>query len=173
MNSNDEVLSQSEPVTQAAEATEIEATQAEETTFEEEVADQESGDQDIGDQDAGVQDELPVAAQEIAAEPVLEELAEEAEEPEPAVEPEAEEAASPTATAGDDLFEESTPSDEELFLAALDGAIPGGDDDENDFVYTPLKRGQITKGTIASITSTEVLVDVGLKSEGVISSRDL
>jgi small subunit ribosomal protein S1 len=35
------------------------------------------------------------------------------------------------------------------------------------------KRGEIRKGTIARITETDVLVDVGAKSEGVIPSREL
>ena len=35
------------------------------------------------------------------------------------------------------------------------------------------KRGEIRRGTIARITETDVLVDVGAKSEGVIPSREL
>lgn len=38
---------------------------------------------------------------------------------------------------------------------------------------TTLKRGDIVQGTIVRITSTEILVDIGMKAEGVITGRNL
>ena len=66
----------------------------------------------------------------------------------------------------------SEPTDQELFLAALDGDMPSGKDLE-DFMFTPLERGQIVEGAVARITSTEILVDVGTKTEGIISGREM
>jgi small subunit ribosomal protein S1 len=62
-------------------------------------------------------------------------------------------------------------SDEELFLAALNDLDTHSAED--DFLFTPLRRGQIIKGTIARITDTEILVDIGTKSEGLVSGREL
>ncbi len=62
-------------------------------------------------------------------------------------------------------------SDEALFLAALNDDMPAGSND--DFMLTPLKRGSIIKGTIASKTESEIMIDVGAKSEGMISGREL
>lgn len=42
-----------------------------------------------------------------------------------------------------------------------------------EFQLKPVKRGQVIEGTIVSITPIEVLVDIGGKSEGVISGREL
>lgn len=41
--------------------------------------------------------------------------------------------------------------------------------------YQPrsLNRGQIIEGTVVSVTSKEILVDVGAKAEGIISSREV
>ena len=60
-----------------------------------------------------------------------------------------------------------SPTDEELFLAAL------SDDAPDDGLYTPLRRGQIVTGVIASKTDGEILVDVGAKSEGLIAGREM
>lgn len=65
-----------------------------------------------------------------------------------------------------------SPSDEELFLAALNSEIPTGGKEGEDFMVGSLERGQIVKGTIASITDSEIMVDIGAKSEGVISGRE-
>lgn len=66
---------------------------------------------------------------------------------------------------------EQEPTDEELFLAALNGDVPVGDD-YNELMFAPIKRGQIIKGTIASKTESEILIDVGVKSEGIITGRE-
>ncbi len=62
-------------------------------------------------------------------------------------------------------------SDEELFLAALNADTPGQQTD--DFMFNAPQRGAIVKGTVASKSDTEVLVDIGAKSEGVITGREL
>lgn len=44
---------------------------------------------------------------------------------------------------------------------------------DNDSCRTSPRRGENIEGTIVSISPSEILVDVGCKTEGVISSRDL
>jgi small subunit ribosomal protein S1 len=44
---------------------------------------------------------------------------------------------------------------------------------EQDYDLELPKRGQILSGTIARVTDADILVDVGAKSEGVISSREV
>lgn len=61
-------------------------------------------------------------------------------------------------------------SDKQLFLSALNGEAHT---DEGEFMFAPLQRGQIIKGTVASKSDTEILVDVGAKSEGLITGREL
>jgi len=61
-------------------------------------------------------------------------------------------------------------SDEEMFLAALDTASP---DKSDEFTIQPLRRGQIVEGTIVRISQTEIMVDVGAKSEGIVTGREL
>jgi small subunit ribosomal protein S1 len=63
-------------------------------------------------------------------------------------------------------------SDEELFQAALNGEMPMGNE-YDEFMFTPIKRGQIIKGTVAGKSDTEILVDIGVKSEGIITGREL
>lgn len=43
----------------------------------------------------------------------------------------------------------------------------------NDFQFKPLKAGEIRDGIIVSVSPTEILVDVGAKSEGFIHQREL
>ncbi|MGH2621213.1 MAG: 30S ribosomal protein S1 [Anaerolineales bacterium] len=45
--------------------------------------------------------------------------------------------------------------------------------ESNDYELEAPRRGEIRTGTIARITETDVLVDIGAKSEGVISAREL
>ena len=63
-------------------------------------------------------------------------------------------------------------SDDELFRAALNGDLPMGEGFE-EFMFAPIKRGQIIKGTVAGKSDTEILVDIGVKSEGLITGREL
>lgn len=44
---------------------------------------------------------------------------------------------------------------------------------EEDYDLELPKRGQILSGTVARVTEADILVDVGAKSEGVISAREL
>ncbi|MBN1427696.1 MAG: S1 RNA-binding domain-containing protein [Anaerolineae bacterium] len=83
------------------------------------------------------------------------------------------EPATDTESPGTNEYEvtEQEPTDEELFLAALNGDVPVGDE-YNDLVFAPVKRGQIVKGTIASKSESEILVDIGVKSEGIIAGRE-
>jgi len=63
-------------------------------------------------------------------------------------------------------------TDEELFLAAINGDVPGTDDDESFLLRAP-QRNEIITGVIASINESEILVDIGAKSEGIISGQEL
>jgi small subunit ribosomal protein S1 len=69
--------------------------------------------------------------------------------------------------------EDNSLSDSELFLAALNEDPSVLNDELDDFLFAPLRRGQIVKGTIASVSDSEILVDVGAKSEGMIAGREL
>src|SRR5574341_2593351 len=75
-------------------------------------------------------------------------------------------ASAPTPEGG----ESQTQTDEELFLAALNGESAVG---EEEFSFAPIRRGQIIKGTIAGKSDSEILVDIGVKSEGIITGREL
>jgi small subunit ribosomal protein S1 len=134
MNSNDEVLEQSQQL--AAEAAQV-----------------------------NIESSEPIAE----SEEIPPDLPEEAPEEEPVAEAvTSEEVEDDTST---EVIVEGD-NDEELFRAFLEGNVPG-EEEPADFSFTPLKRGQIVKGMVASVSEDEILVDVGLKSEGIISSRDL
>ena len=44
---------------------------------------------------------------------------------------------------------------------------------ESDYAFRSLRRGETVEGTVVRVDEDEVLVDVGMKSEGVIPSREL
>ena len=44
---------------------------------------------------------------------------------------------------------------------------------DSSFGFEPLSSGSVRKGTIVRVTPTEILVDIGAKSEGIISDREL
>lgn len=44
---------------------------------------------------------------------------------------------------------------------------------EQGYAYSLPKRGDVVEGTIVSVTANEVLIDIGSKSEGIVTSRDL
>jgi len=44
---------------------------------------------------------------------------------------------------------------------------------EQGYAYSLPKRGDVVEGTIVSVSANEVLVDIGFKSEGIVTSRDL
>jgi len=60
-------------------------------------------------------------------------------------------------------------SDEELFLAALNSDSPASG---SDTFSAAVEKGSIVKGTVASISDSEVMIDIGAKSEGVISGKE-
>ena len=43
----------------------------------------------------------------------------------------------------------------------------------DDFQYKPLKAGDVRDGIIVSISPSEILVDVGAKSEGFVHQREM
>jgi small subunit ribosomal protein S1 len=57
-------------------------------------------------------------------------------------------------------------------------AAEAGDADLETFLqegygFTPLKRGEVREGTIVSISSSAILIDLGSKTEGVVAGREL
>ncbi len=44
---------------------------------------------------------------------------------------------------------------------------------EKSYAYRPFQRGDILQGVIVSVSPTEILIDIGAKTEGVVSSREL
>src|SRR5260370_6179708 len=44
---------------------------------------------------------------------------------------------------------------------------------ESDYAFRSLRRGETVEGTVVRVDQDEVLVDVGMKSEGVIPAREL
>lgn len=63
-------------------------------------------------------------------------------------------------------------SDEEVLLAAVSDD-PSDMEALDEFMLKPLERGQIVEGTIVRVTPTEIFVDVGAKSEGIVSEREI
>ncbi|MFQ5613002.1 MAG: 30S ribosomal protein S1 [Anaerolineae bacterium] len=44
---------------------------------------------------------------------------------------------------------------------------------ERDYLFQEAKRGDFVRGTIVSISDSEILIDIGAKSEGVVGGQDL
>lgn len=44
---------------------------------------------------------------------------------------------------------------------------------EGDYGFTPLQRGEVREGIIVHVSPSEILIDLGAKSEGVVSGREL
>lgn len=44
---------------------------------------------------------------------------------------------------------------------------------EESYAYRPFQRGDVLTGVIVSVSPTEILIDIGAKTEGVVSSREL
>ena len=126
----------------------------------------------------------PVAEE---AEPVAEEaepIAEEAELVADGAEPIAEEAepiaeeAEPVAEEAELVAEEVEPSEEELTQKAeveqkTEEHPMTALMEEESLAFERLRPGDIKRGEIVSVTPTEVLIDVGAKSEGLVPSKEL
>ncbi len=68
-------------------------------------------------------------------------------------------------------FEETVTADDDarLFMESMDSMAELVD----DFQYKPLKAGDVRDGIIVSISPSEILVDVGAKSEGFVHQREM
>ncbi len=44
---------------------------------------------------------------------------------------------------------------------------------EGDYGFTPLRRGEVREGTIVHLSPSEILIDLGAKSEGIISGKEM
>lgn len=64
-------------------------------------------------------------------------------------------------------------SDHDLFMAALNSDAPASAGGGDEFMLNAPQRGAIIQGTIASISDSEIMVDIGAKSEGVITGKEL
>ncbi len=152
MENNDIDLGQSEPVAQTSEAEVPQVSVENEQVTTDQTAEESANETTVGTE---VPDEVVSVPEEI----LVPEESPEIEDP-PAIEdPPVAEAAVQTA-----------PTDEELFLAALEGDIPAEDD---GFMLPTLERGQIVEGIVVSKSGAEILVDVGAKSEGIIPEREM
>src|SRR5579862_407333 len=94
---------------------------------------------------------------------------------------EAQEAAAPHAETANGAAEQSYSPVSAVEHSAADD-IPATDESQPtpdsmeamlDQQESALKKGDIIEGTVAQTTPTEILVDIGLKSEGVISGKEL
>jgi len=103
-------------------------------------------------------DEVAAVAAEEAADDAVAELAAEVAEA-PAASDDAEEAEAPTPAPARDLGPEPTTMAE--LLAEQDSDIKS------------FKHGDVVEGTVVRIDKDEILVDIGAKSEGVVSNREL
>lgn len=61
----------------------------------------------------------------------------------------------------------------EEHLEAMDSGSSSMADLVDDFQYKPLKAGDVRDGIIVSISPSEILVDVGAKSEGFVHQREM
>jgi small subunit ribosomal protein S1 len=163
-----ESLEREEQPLEEAESAEIEQqliTEHESATEEPEPATEEAP--APAEEEAAKVEELPVAEDE--PEPVVEEAlapVEEAEAPAMAEEPEpaAEEAPAPVEEEAAKVEEPPAQAAEHPMAALME---------EDALAFERLRPGDIREGEIVSVTPTEVLIDVGAKSEGLVPSKEL
>lgn len=93
---------------------------------------------------------------------IIEEIVEQAEDDSVMVDEEESQPAEPS---------DASLTDEEMFLAAINGDMPGTEEDDS-FLLKSVKKGDIVTGVIASVNETEILIDIGAKSEGVITGQE-
>jgi small subunit ribosomal protein S1 len=124
--------------------------------------------------------EETVAAIAVADEPATPETSPEP-TPETSPEPTPEPAPEPTATAEDDLADAPPAAEEEEDEAPAPVARRTGPEPttmeellaEQDSDIKSFKHGDVVEGTVVRIDKDEILVDIGAKSEGVVSNREL
>lgn len=82
-------------------------------------------------------------------------------------------AAADAAQAADDLDEETAAADDQDNASGDVSFAASMADLVDDFQYKPLKAGDVRDGIIVSISPSEILVDVGAKSEGFVHQREM
>jgi small subunit ribosomal protein S1 len=129
--------------------------------------------------------EAPASEETVAAIAVADEPATPETSPEPipetSPEPSSEPAPEPTATAEDDLADAPPAAEEEEDEAPAPVARRTGPEPttmeellaEQDSDIKSFKHGDVVEGTVVRIDKDEILVDIGAKSEGVVSNREL
>jgi DNA-directed RNA polymerase subunit E'/Rpb7 len=140
----------------------------------------------LNNDDMTPNDETETTAEATSAEPAIEQVeeapaaAEPASAQEPQQQPEpalvAEEPQAATADDEDDFGVDAFGGDEDDMYATDN--IPDMSAmqrllDEQDAQFRTIKRGDVVEGQIVRIDPDEILVDIGLKSEGVLSTKEL
>jgi small subunit ribosomal protein S1 len=182
---NDDMTSRDEQ--QAETLSETAKTEAQTTTATEEVAQVPASAEASKPSGDAVDASAEPAAEPASAEPAAEPAAEEpVKAPEPVEEDKAapEETPAPTAAAADhapaaeeDDFGVGDYSSDNDDMYATDN-IPDMSAmqrllDEQDAQFRTIKRGDVVEGQIVRMDPDEILVDIGLKSEGVLSTKEL
>ncbi len=168
-----------EAVAEAEETVEeapVEEVPVEEAAVEETPAAELAADQPVDEAEIPV-DETPVdeapaeeaaleqaALEDAAGEPAVDEAPADEASLEVAAEAPVEQAA-PVVDA-DEVHEQPALSEDDVFLKYMSGEV------DVEGAVAALKKGEIVEGTIARVGDSEIIVDVGAKSEGVVGSRD-
>ncbi|MFP4456519.1 MAG: 30S ribosomal protein S1 [Clostridia bacterium] len=120
-----------------------------------------------------VKEKVEEVVEEVKEEVVNEEEQEEVEETEEATEEEAEtvEEVEEESTSQEDTEEDTSEEDEED--EEEDEEQPTNMEDMLDDDFASLKKGSIVNGTVVRVNDDEVLVDIGFKSEGIVTLREL
>ena len=171
-----ESLEQEDQVLNEAEASEEEEHPIAEETSTDETAEAESA-AEIDEAEAA--EEAPAVAEEAPVEAADEGEPAEAEEEPPAAEGEL-----PATEEEPSVAEEEATAAEEAPAAAEEAPAAAEEPKaaeehpmaafmEDAFAFESLRAGQIKEGEIVSVTPTEVLIDVGAKSEGLVPSKEL
>jgi small subunit ribosomal protein S1 len=111
----------------------------------------------------------PLGSADAIADRVEESIAEPAEPAEPSLDP-------TTGSPAADELVEAPPAELEAPAAAREGPEPTTMEEllrEQQTEIRSLKHGDVVEGTVVRIDKDEILVDIGAKSEGVVSNREL
>ncbi len=115
---------------------------------------------EVQEEPAAEEVQEPVAEETIADEADEETAAEETQEPTPEEPEEKEETVSEENEESEEDAEEKTVTEQDVFLEGLENVIR-------------LKKGQLVKGKIVQITDTDICVNIGYKSDGVMLKSEL
>jgi 4-hydroxy-3-methylbut-2-enyl diphosphate reductase len=115
---------------------------------------------EVQEEPAAEETQEPVAEETVAAEANEETAAEETQEPTKEEPEEIEESVSEESEETEDTTEKKAVTEQDVFLEGLENVIR-------------LKKGQLVKGKIVQITDTDICVNIGYKSDGVMLKSEL